>query len=46
VVFPELKVRRPLPLNQPVAIEMPTQLDRTYRFQCGMAMWQGSVVIK
>jgi plastocyanin domain-containing protein len=46
VVFPELKVRRPLPLNQPGAIAMPTDGDRTYRFQCGMAMWEGSVVIK
>ena len=46
IVFPELKVRRPLPLNQAVAIAMPTGEARTYRFQCGMAMWEGSVVIK
>lgn len=46
VVFPELKLRRPLPLDQAVAIAMPTNADRTYRFQCGMAMWEGSVVIK
>jgi plastocyanin domain-containing protein len=46
IVFPELKVRRPLPLNQAVAIALPTQEARTYRFQCGMAMWEGSVVIK
>ena len=46
VVFPELKVRRPLPLNQAVAVALPTQVARTYRFQCGMAMWEGSVVIK
>jgi len=46
VVFPELKVRRPLPLNQAVAIALPTEQARTYKFQCGMAMWEGSVVIK
>jgi len=46
VVFPELKVRRPLPLNQAVAVALPTEVSRTYRFQCGMAMWEGSVVIK
>jgi plastocyanin domain-containing protein len=46
VVFPELKLRRPLPLNQAVAVAMPTQVARTYKFQCGMAMWEGSVVIK
>jgi plastocyanin domain-containing protein len=46
VVFPELKVRRPLPINEAVAIALPTQEARTYRFQCGMSMWEGSVVIK
>jgi plastocyanin domain-containing protein len=46
VVFPELKIRRPLPLNEAVAIAMPTEVDRTYKFQCGMAMWQGAIVIK
>jgi plastocyanin domain-containing protein len=46
IVFPELKIRRPLPLNQAVAIAMPTQVEHTYRFQCGMAMWEGSVVVK
>jgi plastocyanin domain-containing protein len=46
VVFPELKIRRPLPLNEPVAIEMPVSVDHTYRFQCGMAMWEGTVVVK
>lgn len=46
VVFPELKIRRPLPLNEPVAVELQTSADHTYRFQCGMAMWEGSVVVK
>jgi hypothetical protein len=45
IVFPELKLRRPLPLNQAVAVALPTQVARSYRFQCGMAMWEGSVVI-
>ena len=46
VVFPELKVRRPLPLNEAVAVVMPTQADHAYKFQCGMAMWEGAVVVK
>jgi plastocyanin domain-containing protein len=46
VVFPELKIRRELPLNEAVAIQLPTQIDHTYRFQCGMAMWEGTVVVK
>ena len=46
VVFPELKLRRPLPLNAAVAIQLPTQTEHTYKFQCGMAMWEGAVVVK
>jgi plastocyanin domain-containing protein len=46
VVFPELKLRRPLPLHEAVAVQLPTDADRTYRFQCGMAMWQGSVIVR
>jgi len=46
IVFPELKIRRPLPLNEAVAVQLPTEMDHTYRFQCGMAMWQGAVVVK
>ena len=46
VVFPELTIRRPLPLNEVVAIMLPTQVEHTYRFQCGMAMWEGTVVVK
>ena len=46
LVMPELKIRRPLPLNEAVAVQMPTQQEHTYRFQCGMAMWEGTIVIK
>jgi hypothetical protein len=46
VVFPELKIRRPLPLNEVVAVDMPVMVEHTYKFQCGMAMWEGAVVVK
>jgi len=46
VVFPELGVRKQLPLNQPVAVDIPTDSARTLNFQCGMAMYKGMLVVK
>jgi plastocyanin domain-containing protein len=46
VVFPELKLEKPLPLNVPVAIEIPSDAARTLSFQCGMAMFKGALVVK
>lgn len=45
IVFPLLKIRRPLPLNQSVAIEfMPRTGELT--FVCGMNMLRGAVVVE
>jgi hypothetical protein len=46
VVFPELNVEKPLPLNQPVSIQVPSDAARTLNFQCGMAMFKGALVVK
>jgi plastocyanin domain-containing protein len=46
VVFPELKLEKPLPLNTPVSIDIPTTEARTLTFQCGMAMYKSSVLIQ
>ncbi|MFO0667409.1 MAG: cupredoxin domain-containing protein [Polyangiaceae bacterium] len=46
VVFPELKIEKPLPLGQVVSIDVPTDADRTITFQCGMAMYKSKVVIR
>jgi plastocyanin domain-containing protein len=46
VDFPELKVKKDLPLNQEVAIEIPTGEARTLGFQCGMGMYKSKVVIQ
>jgi len=44
VVFPELKINEPLPLNKPVTITIPAGPARTLTFQCGMGMFKGKVV--
>jgi hypothetical protein len=46
VVFPELHVEKPLPLNVPVSVEVPSDSARTLTFQCGMAMFKGALIVK
>jgi len=46
VVFPELKLKKALPLNQPVEVSVPTDTPRTLAFTCGMGMFNSSVLIQ
>jgi plastocyanin domain-containing protein len=46
VVFPELDIKKPLPLNQPVAVDVPTDAPRSLTFQCGMGMYKGALLVK
>jgi plastocyanin domain-containing protein len=46
VVFPDLGVKKPLPLNQPVPVNVPTDTARTLAFQCGMGMYTGALLVK
>lgn len=45
VVFPELSLKKDLPLGEKVAIDVPTSEPRKLTFQCGMGMYKSSVVV-
>lgn len=45
VVFPSLNIRRELPPNKPVIIELPALAAGEYEFKCGMNMIRGTLVV-
>lgn len=46
VVFPKLGIKRELPTNKPVLIELPALAPGEYEFKCGMNMVKGLLVVK
>lgn len=46
VVFPELAIKKELPLKSAVSITVPTGEARTIGFQCGMGMYKSKIVVK
>lgn len=46
VVFPALNIRRALPTNQPVTIDLPALAAGEYEFRCGMNMIRGTLVVQ
>jgi RND family efflux transporter MFP subunit len=46
LVFPSLKIRRALPLNQPVTIDFTPRAAGELTFVCGMNMLRGAVVVQ
>jgi hypothetical protein len=46
VAFPSLKIKRPLPLNQPVVIEFTPDQAGEIVFVCGVTMLRGTVVVQ
>lgn len=46
VVFPDLKIRKKLPVNATTVVELPPQQARTLNFACGMSMMKGAIVVQ
>jgi hypothetical protein len=46
VVFPSLKIQKPLPLGQAVPVDLPSTLTGRIAFACGMNMYKGLVIIR
>ncbi len=46
VAFPELGLKKALPLNESVPIEVPAATARTLTFQCGMGMFKSALIIQ
>lgn len=46
VVLGDFKIRKHLPLNQKVTVEITPQKEGDYKFTCGMNMYHGKIVVK
>lgn len=46
LVFPSLDIRKDLPHNKPVVIELPALEPGEIKFACGMDMYKGKVIVK
>lgn len=46
LVFPDLDVRRDLPLDSPVEVALTPEKEGNVLFQCGMGMVRGRLVVK
>jgi len=46
IVLPEFRIRRQLPLNEPVVIELTPQRTGEFPFSCGMSMFHGTIIVK
>ena len=46
VVFPDLKINKPLPLNKPVEVTLTPTKAGELKFSCGMDMLRGKVVVR
>lgn len=46
VVLGDFKIRKYLPLNQKVSIEITPQKTGEYKFECGINMFHGKLIVK
>lgn len=45
VVIPDFKIKKYLPLNQKVSVEITPQKEGEYGFACGMNMYHGKIIV-
>lgn len=46
LVFPDMNIRRDLPLDEAVPVDITMPASGTVAFTCGMGMYRGSVVVR
>ncbi len=46
VVLPDFKVKKYLPLNQKVTVELTPQQSGEFGYACGMNMFHGKIIVK
>lgn len=46
VILADFKIKKQLPLNQKVSIEITPQRIGEYKFSCGMNMYHGKIIVK
>ena len=46
VVLSEFKIKKYLPLNQKVTVEVTPKEKGEYRFECGMNMYHGKIIVR
>ncbi len=46
VIFPDFKIKKYLPLNEKVEIEISPSKAGEYEFHCGMNMFHGKVIVE
>lgn len=46
VVLPDFKIRKHLPLNQSVTVELTPQQTGEFTYSCGMNMYHGKIIVK
>lgn len=46
VIIPEFKIRKFLPLNQKLSVEITPKKPGKYEFVCGMNMFHGKIIVK
>lgn len=46
VVLGDFKIRRELPLNQKVTVEIKPERSGEFKFSCGMNMYHGKIIVR